>query len=711
MAQPTAYDRQYNFSGFQSSYPDTPLPAAQVDVEFDAVETTLDGVLTNLALIQRDDGEIKNASIGIDQLKTDTIALISANGVDVKGDWVTATAYVIGDLVEGSDGAVYICNTAHTSGTFTTDRDTNGYWTLYANPIRYLGTPYFEAFNGTGAQTAFTMSQSLEDEQQIMLFVDGDFVDYNDFSVSGTTLTITSPPPSGTRNVLVLGSDTSVQASASAAATSAANAATSETNAATSATNAATSATNAATSATNAAASETNAAASAASIPTVINAPTTYTIGSGGGDDYATLTAALAALDDMLLLDVVTLNVQAEVITEPGGITIDHPMSWLIDIQGSALTSTTISSISGAIVSNGSGDHEIEYNVADSTGFAANSYVIISGLSGTGRFENHCGVYQVISAGSNKVKVRNTNQKATFPGSTAVTGGNIEQFNSEIDLSSAAGSGITFDRCYGLKTGALLYKDATGNGLRLMNGSNVNMDAKVGVVGSGSNGVQVESGSTLMGQSTILGVSNNTNDGLSVFAQGAARFSEIVANGNAADGVQSSTGGMVYAGNDAQACGNGGYGVNATYGCNVYLYGLSADDNGIDGVSALNGSIVQCQSGTASGNVQRGYDAATNGYINADSCTADSNGNDGFQASQAGHIFADSSTSSNNGVNGYDVDDAGVITATSSTASGNTSNDYLAQRTGYIDATSATGTPSFSPAVNTAGNEEAYINQ
>lgn len=37
-----------------------------------------------------------------------------------KGNWVTSTAYVFGDIVT-FNGAVYVCKTAHTSGTFSTD--------------------------------------------------------------------------------------------------------------------------------------------------------------------------------------------------------------------------------------------------------------------------------------------------------------------------------------------------------------------------------------------------------------------------------------------------------------------------------------------------------------------------------------------------------------------------------------------------------------
>ncbi|NCC41583.1 MAG: hypothetical protein EOM21_19620, partial [Gammaproteobacteria bacterium] len=80
----------------------------------------------------------------------------------------------------------------------------------------------------------------------------------SDYTIDGTTLTLTVPPTTGTNNVQVWAPTklaNAASASASAAATSEANAATSETNAATSETNAGTSETNAAASALAAAAS------------------------------------------------------------------------------------------------------------------------------------------------------------------------------------------------------------------------------------------------------------------------------------------------------------------------------------------------------------------------------------------------------------------------------------------------------------------------
>jgi hypothetical protein len=115
MAQPTAYDRQASFSNIQAQAPSDPLPGDTLDAEFNATKVTLDAILANLALIQRDDGALANASVGLDQLSTEIEVGWQAPEV-----WVTTTAYVAGDTVfHGS--AFYRLLIAHTSGTFATD--------------------------------------------------------------------------------------------------------------------------------------------------------------------------------------------------------------------------------------------------------------------------------------------------------------------------------------------------------------------------------------------------------------------------------------------------------------------------------------------------------------------------------------------------------------------------------------------------------------
>ena len=115
MAQPTTYNRQTSFSNYQAQNPDNPLPGNTLDAELNAVKVTLDEVLENLALIQRDDGALANESVGLDQLSEEIEVGWQAPEV-----WVTATDYVVGNTVfHGS--AFYRVLEDHTAGTFATD--------------------------------------------------------------------------------------------------------------------------------------------------------------------------------------------------------------------------------------------------------------------------------------------------------------------------------------------------------------------------------------------------------------------------------------------------------------------------------------------------------------------------------------------------------------------------------------------------------------
>lgn len=126
MAQPTAYDRQYNFQDYQSSSPTSPLPGNQVEIELNAAKQTLDEILNNLALIQRDDGALANASVGRDQLAANLTV-----GFDAPTPWATLTAYTTTSTVY-HEGIFYNCLIAHTSGTFATDLAALK-WTAIAN--------------------------------------------------------------------------------------------------------------------------------------------------------------------------------------------------------------------------------------------------------------------------------------------------------------------------------------------------------------------------------------------------------------------------------------------------------------------------------------------------------------------------------------------------------------------------------------------------
>jgi len=69
VSQPPAFNRSFSFSNFQAANPSLPIPGSQVDLELNNAKSTFDGVLTNLAQIQRDDGALKNGSVTFDRCR------------------------------------------------------------------------------------------------------------------------------------------------------------------------------------------------------------------------------------------------------------------------------------------------------------------------------------------------------------------------------------------------------------------------------------------------------------------------------------------------------------------------------------------------------------------------------------------------------------------------------------------------------------------
>lgn len=121
MTQPTPYVRQFDFTNFSATYPTGQQPGVHMDAEWNAVGTTLTGVLTNLALIQRDDGALKNGSVGIDQFSSSALALIGSDAFIVAGQWVTGTTYALGSLITNGQTTCYLAIMAHTSTSIAAD--------------------------------------------------------------------------------------------------------------------------------------------------------------------------------------------------------------------------------------------------------------------------------------------------------------------------------------------------------------------------------------------------------------------------------------------------------------------------------------------------------------------------------------------------------------------------------------------------------------
>lgn len=73
--------------------------------------------------------------------------------------------------------------------------------------MAYIGNPIYQSafvtdqFNGTGAQTAFTMSIAPAGTTNVLIAVSGVVQDPSTYGVVGTTLTFSTAPPSGTGNI------------------------------------------------------------------------------------------------------------------------------------------------------------------------------------------------------------------------------------------------------------------------------------------------------------------------------------------------------------------------------------------------------------------------------------------------------------------------------------------------------------------------------
>lgn len=120
MGQPNPYAKATDFTEYQTEHASAPFSGALLDAELVDIELNLQGLNANIALLQRDDGELANEVVGVAALGNDVLALIASEAFTVRGSWATTTLYAVGDLVEES-AITYLCLVEHTSGTFATD--------------------------------------------------------------------------------------------------------------------------------------------------------------------------------------------------------------------------------------------------------------------------------------------------------------------------------------------------------------------------------------------------------------------------------------------------------------------------------------------------------------------------------------------------------------------------------------------------------------
>lgn len=228
MAQPRDYNRNYNFTDYQTTNPSDPLPAAQVDAEFNDVKLTLDDLNENIGLIQRDDGKLANNAVHKEAFSQDALALVTAGSLTPRGSWASSTVYAVADIVDFND-ATYLATVGHTAANaFATDLSA-GNWILIANAAIAGGASSVDKYEGDGNTTAFSLSYSYTSDTDVLVFVNGALRNPgDDYSISGTTITFVTAPSlpavAGNENVIIWGSSVVVEAAKQAAQAAQANA-------------------------------------------------------------------------------------------------------------------------------------------------------------------------------------------------------------------------------------------------------------------------------------------------------------------------------------------------------------------------------------------------------------------------------------------------------------------------------------------------------
>jgi len=104
MSQPPApYDRQYNFTDYQTANPTAPLPGQKVDQELNAVRAALNSSQVRLGEIQADDGKIRTSALNIQVIAEAVEPLLTDAPIQAIED---AGAQQIGLIVASGDAKV-----------------------------------------------------------------------------------------------------------------------------------------------------------------------------------------------------------------------------------------------------------------------------------------------------------------------------------------------------------------------------------------------------------------------------------------------------------------------------------------------------------------------------------------------------------------------------------------------------------------------------
>lgn len=153
----------------------------------------------NLTAATAGDIMISNGTDFTDVTVSGDVTINSSGVTTIGNDKIDSQHYAAGSIDEEHLNATnspvdnYVLSYDQTSGGFTWVESSGGGST----------TLVVDTFNGDGSTTAFTVSNTIANENNLQVFIDGVYQSKSNFSTSGTTLTFSTAPATGTNNIEV----------------------------------------------------------------------------------------------------------------------------------------------------------------------------------------------------------------------------------------------------------------------------------------------------------------------------------------------------------------------------------------------------------------------------------------------------------------------------------------------------------------------------
>jgi hypothetical protein len=110
---------------------------------------------------------------------------------------IVSVTSATGQLISGS--GTYALDVVYEMATFVADLETQT-WFAVGNGTN-IASEIYENFNGTGAQTVFTLTNDPGISNAVDIYINGVYQQKNQYTLTGTTLTFNEAPPKGTTNI------------------------------------------------------------------------------------------------------------------------------------------------------------------------------------------------------------------------------------------------------------------------------------------------------------------------------------------------------------------------------------------------------------------------------------------------------------------------------------------------------------------------------